>query len=354
MNRLFLIFAFAAIAVVAPPVSNIHAVQLTFNTNTLGIEHADQAIKFATDQWANEYNDDITINLHFSFANLGGGTLSQALSAQEKATYSDFWTALGNDRTTNDDISMHSSLPTGTSFSVYINRTNEATGQWGETPYLDNDGGANNTNVQMTTANAKALGLRAANDSLTDASIVFNTSYVWDFDRSDGIASDAFDFIGIAMHEIGHAMGFESGVDILDGALGNFNSDDDYEVVSPLDFLRFSGDSESAGADLDFTADSRSKYFSIDGGLTVAAGGTHWSTGVAYGDGEQASHWRDGYGIMEPTSMAGEMHDISSLDIQAFDVIGYDRGFTGVPEPSTMIGLVFLGTSCLLRRRRPA
>lgn len=329
--------------------------QLTFNANSTGSDEVDRAFKMATDMWAAEFEDNISINLHISFDNLGDGGLSATSSANQLNTYTQFWNAIGNDITSSDDATMHNSLPTGTTFSIFINRTNEAGGFSGEQPYVDNDGGENNSNVRLTTANAKALGLRDAHDGLTDAAIVFNNSYAWDFDPDDGISGGALDFVGIAAHEIGHAMGFESGVDVLDGTLGQFN-DDEFIFVNSLDFLRFSDDSEAAGADIDWTADDRSKYYSIDGGLTKAVGGdSHWSTGVIHGDGEQASHWLDALnlGIMDPTTSAGALNTISSTDIQAFDVIGYNRFLGAVPEPGhAMVGLIVFGAYSLRRRRR--
>ncbi len=329
--------------------------QLTFKTNSTGNAFADRGLELATQMWAAEFRDDISINLHISFDNLGAGGLSATSSANQVNTYSQFWNAIGNDVTSTDDSTMLNTLPTGTTFSVYINRTREAEGQFNQVPYVDNNGGQNNSNVRLTTANAKALGLRDAHDSLTDAAIVFNSSYAWDFDPSDGISGGALDFVGIATHEIGHAMGFDSGIDVLDGSIGGMHSDDSYVYVSSLDFLRFSDDSESAGADIDWTADERPKYFSIDGGLTKSAGGdSHWSTGLVYGDGEQASHWLDdrNLGIMDPTTTAGALNLISAVDIQAFDVIGYDRFLNPVPEPGClMVGLFACGALALKRRR---
>lgn len=49
-----------------------------------------------------------------------------------------------------------------------------------------------------------------------DGSITFNSKRTFDFDPSNGITAGQFDFVGTATHEIGHVLGFISGVDILD------------------------------------------------------------------------------------------------------------------------------------------
>lgn len=330
------------------------AAQLTFDSLYTGITDADRAIDEATNSWAAEFQDDITIRLSFGFANLGQDVLSSASPGSQLNSYVEFWNAIGNDVTSEDDITMYNGLPTGTSFSLYINQTQEASGSAHDVPYVDSDGGWNNSNVRLTTANAKALGLRSAHAPLIDGVILFNSSYDWDYEQSDGIADNALDFVGIATHEIGHAMGFESGVDVLEANGEGQFSDDAFDFVSSIDFLRFSSASEGEGADIDWTADSRAKYFSIDGGLTPAiAGGDHWSTGEIYGDGEQPSHWKNGLslGIMNPTSDFGLMNSISALDVLAFDAIGYDRvDLSTVPEPGGIAGLLMLG-GLLIRRR---
>jgi hypothetical protein len=111
---------------------------------------------------------------------------------------------------------------------------------------------------------------------------------------------------------------------------------------SVLDLYRYSIISPASGV-VDWTADARSKYFSIDGGNTQL---TTFSTGVDFGDGRQASHWQDGLGIgiMDPTASAGELLGISSNDILALDVIGWN--VTTTPEPGS-IGLGLFGLAAI-------
>ena len=165
--------------------------------------------------------------------------------------------------------------------------------------------------------------------------------------------------MGVATHEIGHALGFLSGVDQLD-YFGNpknggpFN-DNQLPFVNTLDLFRYSTDSKNLGA-IDGTADTRDKYFSLDGGTNKIAS---FATGVDFGDGQQASHWKDnlGLGIMDPTFARGELGIIRENDLRAFDVIGYNRASitaTAVPE----LGLnvresVTYRMSCEWRRRTP-
>ena len=330
--------------------------QLAFNVSPSSNSDANIAFQTATNGWSVEFNDAITVNIDFSFENLGGVSLANTSSANQANTFSEFTNAINADGTSADDVTFAAALPVGSNFSVYINRTTEASGIDNEIPYVDNDGGLNNSTVRLTTANAKALGLRAANDSFLDGTIVFNDSFTWDFDQSDGIDPGAIDFVGVAMHEIGHVLGFESGVDVLDVNGDGFSDDNEFDFVGSIDFLRFSDDSLGAGADIDWTADNRDKFASIDGGLTPFDGpNAQWSTGFEFGDGEQASHWKDGsgFGLMQPTTGTGLVPTFTVHELRTFDVIGYNR-FTAVPEPTaiSLAGLCLMGLGLRRRRKR--
>ncbi|HVU23591.1 MAG TPA: NF038122 family metalloprotease [Opitutus sp.] len=292
----------------------------------------------AAARWSALFSDPITINLHIGFDGTpGNGILGVTNSPLYNVGYSTFSTALTADRTsTNDDLAV-GSLQGGSSYGVLLNHPSTA-----DSTYL----GSGDT-LAITLANARALGLYQASGGLTDASITFNSSFTFDFDPSNGITAGAYDFVGVATHEIGHALGFYSGADFLDQNPSLAEAD---TVQTPLDLFRYSTLSIADGV-FDVSADARTKYFSIDGGATDL--GT-FSTGVTFGDGRQASHWQEnlGIGIMDPTAAPGEFLSISALDLTAFDVIGYD--LAAVPEPANLGGLMaaLAGLYALRRRRK--
>jgi hypothetical protein len=300
----------------------------------------------AANMWSSLLSDNVTIYMTIGFNSLGGGILAQAGSTQGTISYGGFRAALAADATSADDATAILNLPGGASVDLLLNRTaNSPFGAGSATPYVDNDGDANNTTIRMSTANAKAIGVfGAATQPGTcpggavgcDAFLQFNSDFAFDFDRSNGITAGQFDFVGVAAHEIGHALGFFSGVDILDINSPPINGpfdDNLFTFLSPLDLFRWSALSLASGV-RDWTADTRAKYFSINGGATDLGG---FATGVNFGDGRQASHWKDGLGlgIMDPTAAPGEFLSITMLDLRGFDVIGWN--LEPIPEPATIL-----------------
>jgi hypothetical protein len=359
------------------------ATALTFSfTPTAGTSQlAIDGFAAAGSRWSALFGDDVTVNVNINFAALSAGTLSEAGSSTQTFAYDRVYNALKTDRSSADDNTAVNSLSTGSTFKMLLNRTaNSPNGAGSPTPYLDNNGNANNQTIDMTTANAKALGLQGSGSSV-DASIAFSNLFAWDFNRNDGITAGAFDFVGIATHEIGHALGFMSGVDFLDRNSAAGYTDRQLDYVTPLDLLRYSNDSKHLNA-IDWTADRRDKYLSLDGGITKIAA---LSTGDIFGDGRQNSHWQDnlGLGILDPTIAPGELLQISENDQRALDAIGWNRtasnaivsnqpvsaggvsnnliagiaraDATSVPEPSHLFGTMILtafGVKILLKRRR--
>ena len=166
----------------------------------------------------------------------------------------------------------------------------------------------------------KALGASLPNDAPL---IGFNSNYAFDLDPSDGIDAGKFDFEAVAVHEMGHALGFGS-------AVGDTELTPPATSVRPTvwDLFRFRPGVTTA------TFQAAQRPMSSGGSHVHFAGGPQiaMSTGRGDntgGDGQQSSHWKDDtdgnpfIGLMDPTIPRGFRGQLQQADLDAFNIMGY-------------------------------
>jgi hypothetical protein len=184
--------------------------------------------------------------------------------------------------------------------------------------------------VVATSAVLRALGLIAANADPAGEqaqygappAIGFNSAFNFDFDPSDGIAQGKIDFDAVAVHEIGHALGFTT-------QAGNQPSSGTART-GIWDFFRFA----PGITQQNFTTTQRS--FGAGGAPVFYSGipgspelGLSTGSSSAGGDGNQTSHWKADeltgtyIGIMDPTLPTGRRFQVTDNDKAVLDIMGY-------------------------------
>ena len=289
------------------------------------------AVERAALAWESVFSDPITVVIDARFAALGTMVLGSADPATFDVTYDTLRTLMVMDADADDTLvaSLQAVEPTVTlpaGFSLADKWT-------------------------VTQANIKALG---APFSGVDGILRMSSDAPFDFDNSDGVDPLLYDFETIAIHEIGHILGFLTGVSDVDSRL---NANQPGEVAAyGMDLLRFANDVPGADPETpaDFASFPRSLLTGGDAITDLISAEYRMSTGVSTGDGRQASHWKANettgvlIGVMDPTFARQEVVPITAADLAMLDFLGYDHV---VPEPTGLL-LAIAAVLCLALGRR--
>ncbi len=259
------------------------------------------------------FTDNSTVVISLSFQPLSPGVLGATGSGFVAVDWPVARDGLQNGADPDDVILDF--LPAGTTIPVRYNASSASI--------------TNENRVFFTDANFKAT---VGSLGGTDANITISTNFSFDFDPSNGISG--FSFVDVMIHEVGHAMGFVSGVDFrtndiealdifrfqrTDGS-GDYNPDTFSEFQTTPRTVDFNNPNDDANSDI-ITAEYR----------------------MSDGSPSQASHFREQggcgtfpnqIGIMDPSFSSGCTYlsrgYYTEADINMFDAIGYDR-IEGVP-----------------------
>src|SRR5271166_1255246 len=246
-----------------------------------------------------QFIDPVTINLHVGYgevngSGLGGGTLGASYSYLTSVSYARLVSALKADAKTAADATAVAALPA----------TSPVNGSY-----------------WTTFAEARALGLLSANSSSVDGYVGFSSTYGFTYNDSSGVAAGTYDFNGTVLHEITEVMGR---LMLTGGTIGATTNS-----YAPLDLFHYS----SPGV-RDFSQ-STPGYFSIDGGNTNLG---EFNT-VSGGD---AGDWASSVAndAFDAYATPGVVNSVSSADLTALDVIGWDpAGSVSSPPPSQPTGV---------------
>lgn len=257
--------------------------------------------------------------------NILGATNSQIFSFRSTGT-AGFYTLLRafmlNDASSAAEATLYNLLPLA---ALPIDITNTAGGQTAES-------------IAASSANFRALGIfdPVANpriEGIDAPSIGFNSAFGYDFDPSNGIDGDKLDFDAVVVHEIGHALGFNSfaGSKELDTT--------SRAIASVWDFFRFRPGttlSSFTTAPRILSSGGTQAYFAGEAESMLSTGRPD---GMG-GDGNQATHWKDNrftglyIGIMDPTGSRGERNQITATDLNAIEAFGYTLRTSTSPPPN--------------------
>lgn len=232
---------------------------------------------------ASYIDNSITLNIRIGWGENNGSSIGSALATGGVTngtgdSFAQLRSALGATETTGEDAS---------------------TVTWLQQP--DPTGGGN---FYIGGAQRKLFGTLSATSTAVDGTVGFSSTAAFDYNPADGIAAGQFDFNAVALHEITHAMGRETGLQYVPG------------WYFPLDLFRF-----SAPGALQLVQ-GQPAYFSVDGGKTNLS---NFDTVSDPGDWAQ-SVLNDPFGAF---ASQGTVEALSSTDLRVMDVLGYHLSAAG-------------------------
>ncbi len=250
------------------------------------------ALAAAAQQIDNLITNPIILNISVGYGEvngvpLGAGDLGEGgPAAGQDVTYAQLRSYLGGNSTSPVDASSVANLPAA-----------------------DPTGGSA---FFISSSQEKAWGLLAANATGVDGSVGFTSTYPdLNYDPNNRSSPTGIDFVGVAEHELTHAMGRIAG--LMPGG------------YTALDLFRYSapGMLQLAGG--------QPAYFSVDGGKTAL---DSFDTVSDYGDWNNASAGPD---LFDAFADFGVENPITPVDITAMDAIGFSVAGNDTPPSASFL-----------------
>src|SRR5204863_5922649 len=289
------LLALFVLVVAAGRTASALTINLTFDTDAkfmaagltaTDIANMKAACSYAAKQFTDRYNDPINVNIMVTATPGTSDFGSSTTFFTSVNSYAALRNAFASDSKTADDATT-----VGAGGSL----------QAGADPIAT-------THVYLVArAQAKALGLRP-DDMQNDGTFNFGGGQPWTYDPNNRNVAGKFDFIGVAMHEYSEIMGRNS-------IMGDPKFDPGTLNYAAFDLFHYTG-AGTRGLN-----NGPGRFFSFNNGTSLLIA---FNNNAANGGDLQdwAGPAPDPFNAFGPP---GEQDDLTPVDLQAMDVIGYDR-----------------------------